>query len=104
VLGSRTPRRHRCQPDLAVEGLITDEEKRLAALRVRPQFKSTRYGTHDYARLADDGPGAIRTGADDQSEMGVYHDLYQPQRAALLRQRLDEFTPAGMDAGLLWAD
>ena len=59
---------------------------------------------HDYARLSDDGPEAIRTGADDQSEMGAFHDLYQPQRAALLRQRLDEFTPAGMDAGLLWAD
>ena len=103
-LGSRTPRRHRCQPDLAIEGLTADEDKRLAALGVRPQFMSTRYGTHDYARLSDDGPEAIRTGADDQSEMGVFHDLYQPQRAALLRQRLDEFTPAGMDAGLLWAD
>ena len=102
--GSRTPRRHRCQPDLATEGLTGAEERRLAALEVRPQFMSTRYGTHDYARLADDGPEAIRTGADDQSEMGVYHDLYQPQRAALLRQGLDEFTPAGMDTGLLWAD
>jgi hypothetical protein len=61
---------------------------------------STRYGTHDYARLADEGPQAIREGADDQSEMGVYHDLFQPQRAALLRRRLNEFTPAGIDAGL----
>jgi hypothetical protein len=86
VPGSRTPPRHHCE------------------LAVRPQFRSTRYGTHDYARLADDGPPAINEGADDQSEMGAFHDLYQPQRAALLRRRLDEFTPAGMDTGLLWAD
>jgi hypothetical protein len=35
--------------------------------------------------------------------MGVFHDLFQPQRAANLRVRLDEFTPAGMDAGIIFA-
>jgi hypothetical protein len=64
---------------------------------------STRYGTPDYARLAETCPAAIRAGADDGSEMGVYHDLFEPQRADLLRRRLDEFTPAGFDAGLFWA-
>lgn len=103
VPGSRTPPRYECQPDLATDG-VADADKPLAVLGVRPQFMSTRYGTHDYARLADDCPREIREGADDQSEMGVYHDLYQPQRAALLCRRLDEFTPAGMDTGLLWAD
>jgi hypothetical protein len=103
VPGSRTPPRYQCQPDLATDGLPADERE-LAALAVRPQFMSTRYGTHDYARLANEGPKEIREGADDQSEMGVYHDLYQPQRTALLRHRLTEFTPAGMDTGLTWSD
>jgi hypothetical protein len=35
--------------------------------------------------------------------MGVFHDLYQPQRAANLRARLDDYTPAGMDAGIIYA-
>jgi hypothetical protein len=35
--------------------------------------------------------------------MGVFHDLFQPQREANLRARLDEFTPAGMDAGIIFA-
>jgi hypothetical protein len=46
----------------------------------------------------------IVRGADDGSEMGAYHDLYQPQRAANLRARLAQFTPAGMHVGLLFAN
>lgn len=101
--GSRTPRRYECQPDLAAAGLV-GHDRDLAQLAVRPTFMSTRYGTPDYARLADDCPQEIREGADDQSEMGIYHDLYQPQRAALLRRRLEEFTPADVDAGLFWSN
>jgi len=108
--GSRTPPRYECQPDRAIKQLgltvANPDRARLEALeaqRVRPQFMSTRYGTPDYARLAESCADEIRMGADDGSEMGVYHDLYEPQRAALLRLRLDEFTPAGMDAGLIFA-
>jgi hypothetical protein len=35
--------------------------------------------------------------------MGTFHDLFQPQREANLRARLDEYTPAGMEAGILFA-
>jgi hypothetical protein len=45
----------------------------------------------------------IKRGADDESEMGIFHDLYQPQRAANLRARLNEYTPAGMEAGIIYA-
>ena len=37
------------------------------------------------------------------TEMGVFHDLFQPQREANRRTRLDEFTPAGINAGLILA-
>jgi hypothetical protein len=70
------------------------------AARVRPSFASVRYGTPDYARLADAGPDEIARGAADGAEMGVFHDLYQPQRADSLRARLAEYTPAGSETGI----
>jgi hypothetical protein len=113
--GSRTPRRHRCQPDLVRTAagepagdkpLPADARAALVVretARVRPQFDSTRYGTPTYARLARVGPAEIARGADDGGEMGVYHDLFEPQRADALQRVLDDFTPAGMAAGILFA-
>ena len=71
--------------------------------RVRPQFNSMRYGTPTYGQLADACAEEIKRGADDESEMGVFHDLFQPQRDANLRARLEEYTPAGSDAGIIYA-
>jgi hypothetical protein len=111
--GSRTPRRYHCQPDLVMAALdqivppLTPAEKNALeareAQRVRPRFNSRRYGNPAYCQLADDCAEEIRRGADDESELGAFHDLFQPQREANLRARLDEFTPAGMDAGILFA-
>jgi hypothetical protein len=99
--GSRTPRRYNCQPDLATSGLGGDEREE-AAIRVRPQFNSVRYGTPSYCQLADACAVEIKRGADDESEMGVFHNLFQPQREANLRARLEEYAPAGMDTGLIF--
>ena len=110
---SRTPRRYECQPDLVKQAVMDDTDiasgnKAIAtgqeADRVRPIFNSLRYGTPTYCQLADRCAEEITRGADDESEMGVFHDLFQPQRAANLRARLDEFTPAGMDAGIVYAN
>jgi len=103
--GSRVPRKYECQPDSVIAGIKDkdkDEEMR-EALRVRPQFNSTRYGTPTYCQLAEACADEIKRGADDESEMGVFHDLYQPQRDANLRTRIDEYTPAGMEAGVIYA-
>lgn len=121
--GSRTPSRFRCQPDLA-EGAV---EQRLRAqkqtgneageieageievakacerLRVKPQFSSVRYGTPTYCQLASNCAQEIKRGADDEAEMGVFHDLFNPQREANLRTRLDEYVPAGADVGIIFA-
>ncbi|WP_437674817.1 hypothetical protein [Sorangium sp. So ce131] len=112
--GSRTPRRHHCQPDLAraaVDGAdppIPEGERPAAKereeARVRPRWSSLRYGVPTYCQLASDCADEIKRGADDESEMGVFHDLFQPQREANLRVRLDEYTPAGMEARILFAD
>ena len=109
--GGRTPRRFRCQPDLVEEaveklgltGPDLDQELKGERLRVRPQFNSTRYGTPAYAQLASKCAVEIVRGASDQSEMGVFHDLYQPQRADNLERRLQEYTPAGTETGIIYA-
>jgi hypothetical protein len=112
---SRTPRRYECQPDLVLKAVQEkfahgdissserDAETASEQLRVEPKFNSKRYGTPTYCQLADTCAEEIKRGADDESEMGAFHDLFQPQRAANLRARLDEYTPAGMDAGIIYA-
>jgi hypothetical protein len=88
---SVTPRRYACQPDLAA----AERGDPLLLDTLRPRFMNERYGQPNYFRLADDCPPEIGEGASDESEMGVYHDLYQPQRRANLLARLDEFVPLG---------
>jgi hypothetical protein len=87
-LTSVVPRRYRCQP-----------EQENDALRVRPQFTSLRYGDPGYGQLALRTAKQIRTGADDEAEMGAFHDLYEPQRETNLRIRLDEYLRFGLEAG-----
>ena len=118
---SRTPRRFNCQPELArraiaeeiqaqarAEGEPTPTKDELKAAqdreseRVRPRFSSRRYGVPTYAQLAATCAEEITRGADDESEIGVYHDLYRPQRTANLLARLQEYTPAGMDVGIIY--
>jgi len=120
--GSRTPRRFHCQPDLAMQlargqieedarrrrpgdppdpALVTPEAERE---RVHPRFDSLRYGTPTYCRLACYCAEEITTGAEDESEMGVFHHLHNARRAANLRARLEEHIPAQCDAGIIFAD
>jgi hypothetical protein len=106
--GCRTPRRHRCQPDLVVtavlgEGPEFDRRRARERQRVRPHFDSLRYGTPDYCRLALSCAQEISRGADDRSEMGVFHDLYEPQRRTNLDVRLHEHVPAATDVGVFFA-
>ncbi len=86
---SQTPRRFRCQPTKP-----SDEA------RVRPQFNSLRYGDAAYCQLSQRAALEIRAGADDDSEMGAFHDLYQPQRESNLQTRLDEYLRFGLEAGI----
>lgn len=112
--GCRTPRRYHCQPDLAEQVAVArlqetqssdpqeaEAERRRQRERVRPQFNSMRYGHPGYAQLSETCAVEIKRGADDESEMGAFHDLFQPQREANLRVRLAEYTPAQMEAGII---
>jgi hypothetical protein len=115
---SRVPRQYRCQPVLAIEaavaaalaahpGLTDAEQDALAAsvaageiARVVPAFTDMSYGCPAYAQLSRACPVEIRTGADDESEMGAFHDLYQPQRLTNLDIRLQEYLRVGLQAGV----
>ncbi|HKV38888.1 MAG TPA: hypothetical protein VJX67_06720 [Blastocatellia bacterium] len=90
--GAITPRRFKCQPTVdASEG------------SVRPVFESLRYTDPGYCLLRPDSPVEIRQGADDESEMGVFHDLYQPQKESHLRARIEEYLRFGLEAGIFYA-
>jgi hypothetical protein len=115
--GSRTPRRYRCQPDLAAAAAVeralgqnptlTQAERdqiRAAVLGwLVPAFAARRYGQPAYAQLRPAAPLEIRTGAEDGAEMGVYCHLKQPQRESNLRLRLEEYLPFGLEAAVLYA-
>lgn len=91
-LTSRVPRAYRCRPENADE-----------ATRMRPQFSSLRYADPGYCQLSSLCAAEIRQGADDEAEMGVFHDLYQPQRETILRVRLEEYLRFGLEAGIFYA-
>jgi hypothetical protein len=115
-LGSRTPRRHRCQPDLAIrarldEALAADPTMSAAdqdalrasvAARLQPSFTASAYGQPAYLQLRTATPVEIRAGAADGSEMGAYCQLKQPQRESNLRTRLEEYLPFGLEAGPIY--
>src|SRR5205085_185250 len=110
--GCRTPRRYYCQPDLVTQKVMetvknpAEQQVEIAAERVRvaPQFTSNRYGKPGYAQLSLRCAVEIVRGAEDESEMGAFHDLFQPQRQSNLQARLEQFTPAGMDVGIIFAN
>jgi hypothetical protein len=100
--GSSTPRRFRCQPDLALAGV--SDPATVARIRaiLAPTFTSIRYRDPGYAQLGPAAAPELRTGAEDASEMGAFSSLKQPQREANLRIALDEYLRAGLEAGLFF--
>ena len=88
--GSRIPRRYHCQPEAG-------------DLQTRPHFTSLLYGDPGYCQLRQATPDSIRRGAHDESEMGMLHGLYQPQRETNLKVRLDEYLRFGLKAGIFYA-
>lgn len=113
--GSATPRRYRCQPDLAFDRLakklgkssskaLSEKERRQAVAKVAPSFTSCTYGDPGYAQLGMACPGEIRTGADDRSEQGAFYYLKQPHREANLRAVLDEYLRFGLEAGIFYVN
>jgi hypothetical protein len=83
------PARYRCLPDGHA-----DEQ---AAM---PKFVSLEYGRPSYGLLAGDCPVAVWQGADDESEIGAFHDLHVPQALNNLSARLGEYLPFALESGI----
>jgi hypothetical protein len=118
--GSVTPRRYRCQPDFEILQRTQQAEQTAAlngttlsnadrdAIRddvrswLKPSFTDLHYGLPAYAQLSISCPVQILTGAGNESEMGVFCFLQQPQRVESLRIRLQEYLPFGLQPGLIY--
>jgi hypothetical protein len=115
-LDSKVPRRYRCQPDFAIRqamdeavsghpGITPSELEQIAArtrTRVQPVWTSRRFGQAGYGQLHGSCPIEIRTGAEDGSEMGVFHRVFQSQRESNVRTRLAEYLRLGLEADVLY--
>jgi hypothetical protein len=113
------PRAFRCQPTTAIgeawDKLQTaqggtpltlaqkDAARVLVENRLRPDFAETRYGRPSYGLLSEACATEIAAGASDESEMGAFHDLFQPQKEGNLRIRLEEYLRFGLEAGIFHA-
>ncbi|HTW25835.1 MAG TPA: hypothetical protein VME92_01805 [Acetobacteraceae bacterium] len=84
-----TPPQYRCLPG----GAVPEEA-------VTPIFVSRQYGSPSYALLSGFCPVAIWQGADDGSQIGAFHLLYETQGVANLRTRFDEYLPFNLEAGI----
>ena len=108
--GSRTPRRYRCQPDLALArqaGTFAPDplptaEAALVESRVRPHFVSTRYGDPGFAQLDTRTAVELRTGAESGAEMGAFEHLRLALGELNLRAVLEEYLPFGLQAGIFY--
>jgi hypothetical protein len=115
-LESTTPRRYRCQPEIARDQAVAIAEAATppppapqlteigddAVAATDPSFTERRYGQPGYAQLRLGSPAVIRTGAADGSEQGAFCHLKQPQREDNLRRRLREYLPFGLEAGVIY--
>lgn len=97
--GSQTARRYRCQPDLALVGVLDPARRHTIETRLAPQFTSTDFGQPFYGQLGARCASEIATGADNEAEMGAFNFLQQPQRAANLATALEEYLRFGLEAG-----
>jgi hypothetical protein len=123
----RTPTRHACQPDLALEeaqrslptvlpahavlasaaGSIagwTAATTAAAIASVAPRFTSLDFGNPAFAQLSKDCPSAVSQGASDAAEMGAFHNLFNPYREALLLAGMADSAPADADAAFLFVN
>jgi hypothetical protein len=102
---SVTPLRYRCQPDLKLSNLGQENsgnDRDRVLLHLTPRFTSVTYGEPGYAQLSQQCVEELCAGADDGSEMGVFHLLHQPQRRGYLHLNLEEYVPSGLDIGVFY--
>ncbi len=99
--GGNSPRRYRCQPDLAIADAQGPQQVATARARMRPGYMTNDPSQPGYALLRPDVPDGIRTGAEDGAEMGAFQHLQFALRQANLRRALRQYLRFGLAAGQL---
>lgn len=111
-LSNRTPRRFRCQPDLALAAraaaLGLDSASPLGAERervigrVKPSYTSSDPADAGFGQLRRATPVELREGAEDGAEMGAFRYLQHPSRAGNLAASLQDYLRLGLEAGVFF--
>lgn len=100
----RTPRRYRCQPDRALEGVSSHQERSRILARTKPTYQSLDLASPACFQLAQTTPDAILRGSEDRNEQGVFHHLQLAWRYDNLVVATREYLRHGLEAGLLFQD
>ena len=100
-LDSLTPKRFRCQPDLAIAQAIQSGTSDVPR-HVRPTFSSLRYGSPWYLQLSQWCGEEITRGAEGEGEMGVFFHRWNSHRASNLIHRVEESVPSGTDVTVIY--
>jgi hypothetical protein len=87
--GSQLPSCYHCYPT--------------AASPSAPSFTSLRFGDPGYCQLRKSSGTQILQGADNESEIGAFNGLCQPQRLSNLNTMLSDFLRFGLEAGVFFA-
>jgi len=86
---SVTPRRYVClPPDAASQDALA------------PKFVTTRFGRPGYGLLSGDVPLAVWQGADNGSQIGVYHQIQETEAVRNVQIRAPEYLPATLESGI----
>ncbi len=96
---AKTPRRYRCQPDLAYQRAGSATDKQFVLERVRPVFASLDWASPWYGMLSLRGPTEIARANEASNEVGVYAKVVQSLREHSLYLALDDALPVGLEAG-----
>jgi hypothetical protein len=108
VDGSRVPRRFQCLPDLARAAAaaangaaLSDSEAAEVDLAVAPLFLDTALDEPTCAMLHPLASDLLRTGGEEQAEIGAFARAAAGLRMANIRRLFDEVLPFGLEAALI---
>ncbi len=69
---------------------------------VHPRYRSADFSDSGAGVLLPSNPDALLQGAEDQGEIGAFHDWHFSAQRSALRRKLSEFLPLGLELVISW--